>query len=88
MKLLEAILPVSLLPLQNEAVVDLMLSLLPDLALQTEDEHTHEQACRCLAAVINRMPAGISVRPAGKDQPKIKKQSMNKGGLLRWIHLE
>ena len=61
-----------------------MLSLLPDLALQTADEHTHEQACRCLAAVTNRMPAGTAVRPVchQKTAAKVnKKVVLREGGL-------
>ena len=63
----------SLSLLQNEAAVDLMLSLLLDLALQTGDEHTHEQACRCVAAVTNRMPSGTIVGLVRKGHLKIKK---------------
>lgn len=34
------------------------MSLLPDVVLEMNDVYTRLQACKCISALINRMPSG------------------------------
>ncbi|KAK7485886.1 hypothetical protein BaRGS_00022881 [Batillaria attramentaria] len=43
---------------QTDPLVQRLLAHLPDVALQASDAHTRLQTCKCVAAIINRIPAG------------------------------